>query len=270
MTQKNAIEVFSRITSPINNRGPLWKSLLFAELSAIAYLEEADTRRIAERIGFPDVQFVEVDGAQAYLFSNDRDLVIACRGTEPQEWNDLKADLNAWPALAETIGRVHSGFKREVDDLWPILEHRLIHNTKELWLCGHSLGGAMAVICAGRCKLSYIKTNPLEVFTYGSPRVGTRKYVAHCDVQHVRWVNNNDIVPQVPPVWLGYHHTGQEMYLNAYGKIRRLTPQQRLKDRYRGFLLGMKEGKVDHFADHAIRRYITYIHQALLESGEGV
>ena len=55
--------------------------------------------------------------------------------------------------LAETAGRVHRGFKREVDDLWPRLEKALKNNTLPLWFAGHSLGGAMATICASRCQL---------------------------------------------------------------------------------------------------------------------
>ena len=50
---------------------------------------------------------------------NKTDLVIACRGTQPTEFNDLKADLKALPAISETVSRVHRGFKDEVDELWP-------------------------------------------------------------------------------------------------------------------------------------------------------
>ena len=268
MTANGSHETISRIAGPIEQWGLYRKSLLFAELSRIAYLRQEPATAMAQQIGFPQVEFFDVDGAQAYLFANEYDLVLACRGTEPREWNDVKADINAWPVVAETLGRVHRGFKKEADDLWPVLEQRLLDNTKELWLCGHSLGGAMATIYAGRCKMSYIKTNPVELFTYGSPRVGTKKYVTYCTVKHIRWVNNNDIVTRVPPTWMGYHHVGEEMYLNAYGKVRKHTPYQRLKDRCRGFVMGLKAGKVDHFSDHAIARYVEYLYDVLLESGE--
>ncbi|MCP4402093.1 MAG: lipase family protein [bacterium] len=268
MNENSSIHVISRLDGPINAWGRFRKSLLFAELSGIAYLDETDAAPVVKQIGFPEVEFIEVDGTQAYLLSNDVDLVIACRGTESQEWNDIKADLNAWPVVAETIGRVHRGFKTEVDDLWPRLEARLEHNTKELWLCGHSLGGAMATICATRCKLSYINSNPLELFTYGSPKVGTKAYVTHCRVEHIRWVNNNDIVTRVPPAWMGYYHVGEEMYLNMYGQLRKMNKYQRMKDRWRGFVAGLRENEVDHFTDHAISRYIRYIHQIFLESDE--
>jgi triacylglycerol lipase len=123
----------------------------------------------------------------------------------------------------------------------------------------------MAAICAGRCKLSSIRSNARALFTFGSPRIGSQRYVNHVEIEAYRWVNNNDIVCRVPPAWLGYRHKGQEVYLNAYGHIRELTPWQRVKDRWRGFLRGLRERQFDHFADHSIARYIEHIRQAVAE-----
>ncbi len=259
------IELNSKLDGPIANLEPLERSLLFAEMSMVSYLPEDQTRAVALRLGFTNTTYIERDGAQAYVFANDVDLVIACRGTEPNEWNDIKADANALTDLAETVGRVHRGFKREVDDLWPKLEAVLQDDSRTTWFTGHSLGGAMATICAGRCYLSHIPAMPEELHTFGSPRVGTKQYVSHTDISHFRWVNNNDIVTRVPPAWLRYRHSGRLMYLNAYGKLRLLTPRQRSKDRWRGFRLGLKEGKVDPFSDHAIVRYVEYINNAVTE-----
>ncbi len=258
----------SETGGPISLWGILRKSLLFAEISMIAYFDEKRVVPEAESMGFHHIDFVDLDGAQAYIFSNDIDIVIACRGTETNDFNDIKADLKVLPILAETIGRVHRGFKKEVDDLWPAIEKKIIHSEKKLWFCGHSLGGAMATICAGRCMLSHIKSNPIGLFTYGSPRVGTKKYVNHCVVNHTRWINNNDIVTRVPPMWMGYRHVGEEKYLNAYGKIRKMSGFQRVKDRIRGFFIGLGQGRIDHFSDHRITIYVEYIKEALEESGE--
>ena len=95
------------------------KSLLFAKLSSIAYSNIKDVKKQAKKLGFTIVEFYEKDGAQAYRFMNKEDLVIACRGTQPSEFNDIKADLKAFPVMAETVSRVHRGFKTEVDELWP-------------------------------------------------------------------------------------------------------------------------------------------------------
>ena len=258
--------VRSVVSSSIESLGHLERSLLFAELSMISYLSESEVEQIVEQLNFQDVHYYDRDGAQAYSFISDTDHVIACRGTEPNQWNDIKADLNALTVIAETIGRVHRGFKKEVDDLWPVLEKTLTDNTKQLWFTGHSLGGAMAVICAGRCLLSHIDSNPRQIYSYGSPRVGNKRYINHVKLDYFRWVNNNDLVTRVPPLWLGYRHCGQEMYLDAHGKLKTLTPLQRGKDRTRGFLKGLREGEFDYFSDHRIDRYIDYIYKELLTS----
>lgn len=259
----------SRLTGEISElTGQFDRALLFAELSMLSYLKPEEARIAAKPLGFNDVIFYDRDGAQAYSFISDTDHVIACRGTEPNEWNDLKADLDASTALAETIGRVHRGFKQEVDDLWPVLEQALKNNTLKLWFTGHSLGGAMATICAGRCLLSHINTLPAQIFTFGSPRVGNKRYINNAKIDYMRWVNNNDIVTRVPPTWMGYKHTGTEMYLNAWGYHRKLTPIQRGKDRWRGFIRGIKSGEFDHFSDHSIDRYVKYIYQEAIYYSE--
>jgi triacylglycerol lipase len=258
-------KVYSQLDGPIEGLSMLRRSLLFAELSNLSYLSRCEAGLLANRIGFPEIRFYDRDGAQAYIFANGDDTVVTCRGTQPDDWNDLKADLDLKRAMAETVGWVHRGFKREVDDLWPRLEQALVNNERTLWFTGHSLGAAMAAICAGRCKLSYIKSNPRALYTYGSPRVGSRRYVNYVQLETFRWVNNNDIVTRVPPAWLGYQHKGQEVYLNAYGRIRRLTHWQRVKDRWRGFLRGLRENRFDPFADHSIVQYVAHIRAAVEE-----
>jgi triacylglycerol lipase len=258
--------VYSWLDGPIESLSMLRRSLLFAELSNLSYLSRAEAGLLAYRIGFPEIRFYDRDGAQAYIFANADDAVVTCRGTEPNDWNDVRADLNLGKAMAETVGWVHRGFKREVDDLWPRLEHALVNNMRTLWFCGHSLGAAMAAICAGRCRLSYIRSNPRALFTYGSPRVGNRRYVNYVQIETYRWVNNNDIVTRVPPGWLGYRHKGKEIYLNAYGKVRKLTRWQRMKDRWRGLARGLRERRIDFFDDHSIKEYITHIRSAVEET----
>jgi triacylglycerol lipase len=257
--------VYSSLDRPIESLSMLRRSLLFAEMSSLSYLSRAAAGQTAYRIGCPEIRLYDRDGAQAYIFANDEDVVVVCRGTEPHDRNDVRADLALGLVVAETVGRVHRGFKQEVDDLWPRLEQTLVNNTRTLWFTGHSLGGAMAAICAGRCRLSYIRSNPRALYTFGSPRIGNRRYVNYVHLEAYRWVNNNDVVARLPPAWLGYRHKGQEVYLNAYGQIRRLCGWQRVKDRWRGFVRGLRSGEFDHFADHSIARYIEHIHAAVAE-----
>ncbi len=253
-------------SGPIDSLERMQASLLFAEVSRISYLQPHAVEAYLPRLGLSLEHFADRDGAQAYVFGSESDIVVACRGTEPNDWNDVKADVNAFMVLAETVGRVHRGFKREVDDLWPVLEQLIAAEERTLWFTGHSLGGAMATICAGRCFLAHIPAMPKGVYTFGAPRVGTKRYINNVDVDLTRWVNNNDIVPRVPPTWLGYRHTGRRIYINTYGKVRTMTKRQRAKDRWRGFAQGLKKGKVDHFSDHAIARYVDHIADAVEEA----
>ncbi len=259
----------SQLVGPIDGLGFLQKSLLFAELSKLAYLDRADAGQLACQIGLPEVRYYDRDGAQAYVLGNIDDVVVVFRGTEPDEWNDVKANFDVTKSVAETVGWVHRGFKYEVDDLWPRLEQALVSNCRTLWFTGHSLGGAIATICAGRCKLSVIRSNPRALFTYGAPRVGNKRYVNYVKLEFYRWVNNNDIVPRVPPVWLGYRHSGQELYLGVKGQIRSVTGWQRSKDLVRGILGGLMQGRLDWISDHLLDEYIKHLRRALRESEAG-
>ena len=245
-----ALILRSKLEGPISDLTFLQRSLLFAELAMVAYNDEDEARRASELIGFSDITFYDRDGSQAFRFRNDHDCVIACRGTEPNEWNDIRADANAAAVMAETAGKVHRGFKQEVDDLWPMLETALIGNDQPLWFCGHSLGGAMATICAGRCFLSHIESMPEQLYTYGSPRVGDRRYINYVSLDHFRFVNNNDVVTRVPPVLLGYRHCGREVYVDRNGKIGQLGHINKRRDRWKGFFRGLRRWKIDHFSDH--------------------
>ena len=262
------LELRSKLDGPIRELTFLQRALLFAELATIAYNDEDETRRACEVVGFPDVTLYDRDGSQAYRFRNRHDCVIACRGTEPNEWNDIQADANVASVLAETAGKVHKGFKKEVDDLWPMLETALMDNEQPLWFCGHSLGGAMATICAGRCFLSHIKSVPEQLYTYGSPRVGDKRYINYVTLDYYRFVNNNDIVTRVPPAFLGYRHSGNEVYIDRNGKIGHVGLIGKRRDRWQGFLRGLRRWKIDHFADHSVHNYADAIAAAVRQEEE--
>ncbi|MEZ6061573.1 MAG: lipase family protein [Planctomycetaceae bacterium] len=251
----------SVLAGPISKLSLLRQSLLFAEIADVAYYDEDVVARLVEPLGLHlTMEFFDRDGAQAYRLESDTDAVIVCRGTEPDETNDMKADIDAAKVAAETVGHVHRGFRREVDDLWPMIEKSIKANkTKTVWFCGHSLGGAMATICAGRCYVSEISSMPESLFTYGSPRVGTKRYINHCNIKHIRWVNNNDIVPRLPPAMFGFRHAGREMYLDRNGRLRDLDYWGKAGDRFRGFFRTLTRFRIDWLSDHLMSAYIAAI-----------
>ena len=257
------LRLYSDVRGPLAKLTFLQRSLVMAELALIAYNDEAEAQRAASAIGFPDAKLFDKDGAQAYRFRNEYDVVLTCRGTQITEWNDIKADANAVMAALGAIGNVHSGFNRQVEDIWPMLEQLLRGDKQPVWFCGHSLGAAMATICAYRCKNSSIVGDPQELHTFGSPRVGCKKYVRHAKVTHYRWVHNNDIVTRVPPALMGYRHCGDEIYFDRNGRIRKLTGVWRSRDRWRGVIRGLLKWKLDMLTDHSIMQYQQHLIEAL-------
>lgn len=235
------------------------KSVLFAKLSSIAYLEPEDSSIKFEELGYESV-FFSHNGSQAYFLFNDDDIIFVCRGTQPTEFKDIAADakLRLVPS-SSGIGKVHRGFKQSVDNLWNEIDTLLERygKSRTIYLTGHSLGAGMATLIATRCKRLDDIPSPEELYTYGSPRVGNDQYIKMMNdigLIHHRWVNNADIVTRVP-IW-PYKHHGTLHYMNHYGELREMTTWQIVKDRFRGFLTGLKHGEINFFVNHSIERYI--------------
>ena len=227
-----------------------------AVLAQMAYLEGKEAKALAKTVGYTGHKFFDAEGAQCHVVWNKEEYVMCFRGTEPDQFSDIMADLNAWPDKGVNGGRVHNGFQNEIEKIWePLKKHYTrSHSKKLLYICGHSLGGAMATVAAYR--MNDIVDG---LFTYGSPRVGTRSYIKQITCPHFRHVNNNDIVPSVPPALFGYKHHGTLRYINYYGNIRELTWWQRLKDQWRGRWRALKKGvPFDGVYDHGMQYYVDY------------
>jgi type VI secretion system protein VasL len=104
------------------------------------------------------------------------------------------------PELAGA-GSVHGGFleayqlaKRKFEDKFNALKI-IIKKNKPLFICGHSLGGALALLFAAE-----MKENLPVLYTYGMPRSFTRSAIASLGgITHYRHVNDNDTITQIPP-----------------------------------------------------------------------
>ena len=53
---------------------------------------------------------------------------------------------------------------------------------------------------------------------------------------------------------MGYKHHGNLIYINHYGKIRKMTTWQKIKDRFRGY----RDGVLDGAKDHSMTNYVNY------------
>ena len=241
------------------------KRLVFAKFSKYAYLNPDEAAASAKNEGFFKTEFIDIDGAQAYVFYNKSDLIISCRGTQPSEMNDIMADLEVFKADSVTGNKIHQGFKEEVDKIYDLVEERVERLVgHKIWCTGHSLGGAMATILAQR--LEFAGGHDVDtLYTYGSPRAGGPKFRAWCDkhLNHQRFVNNNDVVPCVPS-FFRWRHTGKCHYIKSTGEVTNLGrwSSERIRDKGWSLLKTIFKGRLDLIADHNIDDYIFHLEEA--------
>jgi hypothetical protein len=202
----------------------------------------------------------------AYIVqSKDGRIVILCyRGTPPMDLISWALDAEIEPEQVD-IGRagdplrgdVHGGFYRNVrairsdvvKALLRAVEGRsivrggggVVKPLEALYITGHSLGGAMALLMAMMLR----KTQPgtdygkiadklRAVYTFGQPMVASRQLAD--DLQQdqffrnklVRHIYNRDVIPQLPPLG-DYAHFGQEYQYDVkagcWQRSERLTAQ---------------------------------------------
>ena len=107
----------------------------------------------------------------------------------------------------------HRGFKtnsyRSLSKL--VCDYEALDKKRKLVIAGHSLGGATATLIADLI----LPNNPnIALVTAGSPRPGGRKLKERLkNVEHLRFVYGDDIVPKTPPWIFGYVHTHQPIQL---------------------------------------------------------
>lgn len=225
-----------------------------ALISRLAYADlDKDVRKEWTTLGFTTVKFFDIEGAQAYVLGNRERITVAFRGTEPTEKSDIFADLEATHERG-----FHEGFYEEYEKLQlPVHQEvaKLLGRRKRpVYVTGHSLGAAIASIFC----FHYPEAEAL--YTFGCPRNATPSKCKELSVPHYRCVNNNDLVPKVPPSILWYKHHGELQYINFYGNIRKMTWWQRFKDGWRGRFAAWKKREIfDGVRDHGMDRYCKYL-----------
>jgi predicted lipase len=127
--------------------------------------------------------------------------IVVFKGTD--DIFDLMADIDFFPKKTP-IGTVHRGFYNAFFKIYFRLKEHLDLTKKKIFLTGHSLGAALAVLCS-----AYFKHRNPTLVTFGSPRVGAKNFIDYVskDVLHIRWENVNDIVCYSP---LMFEHFGEK------------------------------------------------------------
>ena len=174
-----------------------------------------------------------------------RSPVVAFKGTDSRSVYNWAENMRYWrsdlplPVPGADGSLVHTGFYASWNSsaLAPNLTSaagRLVERFpgRPLYVVGHSLGAALATVAAVdiRARLEAEERRrrksdggggenfrPLDVrlVTFGSPRVGNEafaSFVRQATRLSVRLTHNRDIVPSVPPTWVGFHHVATEAW----------------------------------------------------------
>jgi hypothetical protein len=191
----------------------------------------------------------KVRGAErqlGYFFhdSKNRRSLVSFTGTFFfDEWEiDLEAfqvapaDLNGFqPGMLvhEGFYSIYLGVREALLSIWEEFSSK----TNVLWISGHSLGGAIAILMA----FDFSASNPV-VYTFASPRVGNVVFghrYSSLNPNTQRVFNTSDVVPDLPPPIFDtfiYQHVGVNIpftknlgtltqnHIQAYEEFLSLTP----------------------------------------------
>lgn len=164
------------------------------------------------------------DGADVLVLPTG-EIVLVFRGTLVE--SDVRSVLDWLNDLGTLLvhesglpGRVHHGFLRSLNDLWPgileVLEQKGFSleasrgtppwndpDRKTFYITGHSKGGALAILAGCRLQALFPR-----VVTFAAPMVGDVRFAANypSDVPVTRYEGVDDLVPWLPP--LGYRSIG--------------------------------------------------------------
>jgi hypothetical protein len=186
----NVNEIVSRIDSQLEAE-TLLRDIDFIDRATIKYFKDARTD--AECVVFDDVNV----NVKHFIF----------KGTNSSK--DWESNMNFFPVTIEPDHpglKIHQGFYEQYASLSSWLKKEVVEDSglkrKKLVLSGHSLGGALATICAIYMQC-ISETLVKRVVTFGSPRClcddMAEWYNKRLKSRTIRVLNCMDTVPKLPP-----------------------------------------------------------------------
>ncbi len=211
-----------------------------AHACRLAYRPEAEgTAAYRDELGL-EARLISVGNTQAWLLQDDRTLAVAFRGSEAptsidglKDWlltnaNNLlilpEGRLGTDFAAAGVGARFHRGFMQALADVWDPLaaavDAAVTARERPLWITGHSLGGALALLASWRFHQQFRDIQ--AVYTFGAPMIGNaataEAFQRELGGKIFRYVDEPDPVPLLPMVSMlanSYNHCPAEVRLKA-------------------------------------------------------
>jgi len=211
-------------------------ALYLGRACELAYLPAVEgVSAFREQLGL-QAELVSVQNTQVYVGQDDRNIVLAFRGSESlktldgfRDWlltnarNFLilpEGQLGTDFAAAGVGARFHSGFMTALADVWAqmfaVVEREFVRRERSVWVTGHSLGGAIALLCGWRLQQQFIQVH--QICTFGAPMIGNdataAAFAREFPDKIFRYVDAGDIVPLLPTVSLfsnAYMHCQREI-----------------------------------------------------------
>ncbi|WP_127584443.1 lipase family protein [Paenibacillus koleovorans] len=165
-----------------------------------------------------------------FVLESASEIIVAFRGTSSQsDWMSNAMARQVKYKYAKDAGWTHHGFTEIYSSARKNVLAALakLSDSKRLFITGHSLGGALATLCALDVA-SNTKFRTPVVYTYGSPRVGNQTFAdafnKRVSVGH-RIANQYDVVPHLPPVVYPLPLDGTIYYYMHVRELSQLTFQ---------------------------------------------
>lgn len=145
-------------------------------------------------------------------------IIVAFRGS-----SNIKNWISDFDAAQVGYGKcsgcnVHHGFYTSYMTVSSSVKAQLTtlvskYRNAPIYVTGHSLGGAIAIVAALDIHSTY--GNSIKLYTFGEPRVGNGAFASFVNSQipdTFRVIHYADIVPHLPPVASNYKHTNYEVW----------------------------------------------------------
>lgn len=193
--------------------------------SKIAYLDQEEAKSNFRNLGFRQIEPISVDSMAGYVLTIGNVAVVVFRGTD--DFDDWIVNINMTTTQTKH-GAPHKGFQNAYLTIKPkVISALRRFKPKHVWVTGHSLGGALAVLCA--FDLATNENWDIHgLMTFGQPMVGDKTLATSINQilspKFAHFVNELDIVPRIPP---GFYHCGNLVWF-IDGKVRRSNQRPKM------------------------------------------